>query len=290
MSTNVYSAVLVAASSQSFSTADSSSLSVTSNITLELWVKLATAPTSGNQFQFINKNSGSGNNLSYSCSYVNVAGTFKIRMFVSSDGSTADTMDFTFTIPTGTWTHVAFSWQASTHTCTFIVNGVSQGTTVGTATAIFDSNSAVVLGSSGSGDFFNGKMDEVRIWSTNLSAATVLANYKTQIDTAVNLVASWHLDNALTDSTGNGNTLSNNNSITFSSSDVPFFVFGVSDSIMNGKSVTATVAYMRTLPRSISDSISYGAGRTINLVGFKQFIGKFKPILEIPFKILPKIK
>lgn len=47
------------------------------------------------------------------------------------------------------------------------------------------------------------------------------ANKNVQIDSETNLVGSWHLDNALTDATGNGHTLTNVNSVTFST-DVPF--------------------------------------------------------------------
>jgi hypothetical protein len=69
---------------------------------------------------------------------------------------------------------------------------------------------------------FDGHVDEVRIWN-DVRTSTEIANYyKRQLTgTEDGLVYYWKLDNAYTDSTSNGNTLTGINTPTFST-DVPF--------------------------------------------------------------------
>lgn len=65
-------------------------------------------------------------------------------------------------------------------------------------------------------------IDEVRVWNTTRTGANILADYQTQLTgSEKNLQAYWKLDNALTDSTANANTLTNVNTAIFTS-DVPF--------------------------------------------------------------------
>jgi len=91
------------------------------------------------------------------------------------NGSTFATIPAT--IPTGTWTHLAFVCDG-TNTVVYI-NGVAQGTPL---TQAFGSAAlttlAVGVSKNGGGDneFFNGSIDEVRLWSTQQSSAEINAN------------------------------------------------------------------------------------------------------------------
>lgn len=264
--TTIDSATLASASSQSLSLSSTSSTSITGNITYEFWVKLTSAPTSGNEIEFANKNSGAGNNLSYAFSYNNVGGTFKLRMFVSSGGAAGETLDKAVTITVGTWTHVAFSWTASTATCEYMINGVSQGTTTGSNTSIFNGNSPLYIGQTGgSSSFLNAKICQIRLWSINRTAAQVLANYQFQIDSATNLNASWQLNNALTDGSGNANTLTNNNTVTFTT-DVPTLLVNnllFTDGTFTG--FTGTLA--GSCPCNVAGSFILASGMSITYTG-----------------------
>lgn len=217
---SAYSALLVAASSQSLSRADGAALSITGDITIEFWIKLVSAPASGKAFYLINKHGGAGNNLSYGVEYANVGGTLKLEMTISDDGANLDTLQKNYTLTTGTWFHVACVWTASTSTVEFFINGSSIGTATGTRTAIYDSASDFYIGRQqnvvDTGYFLDGRIDEIRVWNAVRSASQILATYKTVIDTATNLVASWHLESSLVDGSGNGLTLTNNNTVTFS--------------------------------------------------------------------------
>ena len=71
------------------------------------------------------------------------------------------------------------------------------------------------------GLFYGGLIDEVRLWSTARSGAEIAANWKTSIDSATGLVASWHFNDALTDASGNGNTLTGTGSPGYST-DIPY--------------------------------------------------------------------
>lgn len=72
-------------------------------------------------------------------------------------------------------------------------------------------------------DPFDGKIDEVRVWSKARTVAEMAADYDTQlVGNEANLVGYWKFDNdAGVDQTANNNDLTNNNTATFST-DVPF--------------------------------------------------------------------
>lgn len=93
------------------------------------------------------------------------------------NGTTVNTLDYT--VPTNTWTHLAFVNDGST-TTTVYVNGISQGTITG-ALGAAPAGQPLTLGiaknTAGPDDRpFTGGIDEVRIWNTKRSAANILSN------------------------------------------------------------------------------------------------------------------
>lgn len=222
---NTYSATVVRASSQNFSAADSASLSITSNITIEFWVKITTAPTSGQLYGLVTKDDA-GSARSYWVDYYNNGGTLQVRGGISSNGAgNLVEVSWNYTLTASTWFHVAVAITPANANATkaeLFINGTSQGNGSAAqggsgATSIFDSASPVVIGGyNAAGIYANAKFDDVRIWSTIRSQAQISANMSVQlVGNESNLVAYWKLNNALTDSTSNGNTLTNNNSATF---------------------------------------------------------------------------
>ena len=230
---NTHSATLVRASSQYFSAADSASLSLSGNFTFEAWVKITTAPTSGQQFAIINKDDN-GSNRSYSLWYNNSGGTLQLSatLFGSSYSYPNDYVNVTANtnLGTATWQHVAVVCtlaNASASKFEFFVNGTSIGNGSvadgnGTTT-IKDGTASLFIGHGHTAEYFDGQIDDVRVWNTARTSTQIVDNYKTElVGNESGLQAYWKLNNALTDSTSNSNTLTNNGTATFTA-DLPIW-------------------------------------------------------------------
>jgi hypothetical protein len=155
------------------------------------------------------------------------------------------------------WQHCAVTWTASTSTANFYVNGISIGTSVGTLTAISDNASQFFLATSKDGagtavNFYNGLMDDVRVWSAVRSQANLIGYKDVQlIGNEVGLVAYYKLNNAVTDLTSNANDLTNS-SCTYST-DVPFTAPNGRFDVDQSQALTGQTF---TVPTSITESAS----------------------------------
>src|SRR2546425_857338 len=84
-------------------------------------------------------------------------------------------------ITTGTWQHVAITWNAATGEVKFYKNGALAQTVIdsSTLTAPLDTDNLLVGLWLGGGSYFAGAMDELRIYNRVLSATDILALYNT---------------------------------------------------------------------------------------------------------------
>lgn len=222
------SALLAKSSSQYLTAADTASISVTGDMTIELWLKVTSLPGSGVGTPIVFKGDYNTNN-SYQLMYLNDSGTPKIhgRIFASSGNSNFADSKFTYTLTTGTWIHVAMVIKPANSTATkfeLFINGVSQGngtaTLTGTVAAIYDSNNTLGIGSSvapvGVTDYYlDSGVSLVRIWDVARTGTQIADNMCSVLGSTTNLKAEWTLDNSLTDNSGNSNTLTNVNTVTF---------------------------------------------------------------------------
>lgn len=153
--------------------------------------------------------------------------TYQLRLAVSSTGLNSETLAQVFTPVTGTWQQVGVSWTASTSTAIFYLNAVQLGTRIGALTAIHDNASRFAVGanfnSGGSAaNFYDGLIDEVQIYNRTQSDSDFFAALASQISvTSTGLQGYWKFNGAATDSTGNSNDLTLQNTPVYSS-DVPF--------------------------------------------------------------------
>lgn len=214
------SAKLVRASSQYLSASDSSSLSITGNMTVEAWVKLDSLPSGANNTQtIVGKYDGSSNRSHIFGIWRNGSGTLGMTVALSTNGSTVYVLDKPYSFSTGTWYHIAYVYTASTGTVEFFVNGSSQGTaTNASATSIFNGTADFNIGAfnNGTSEYFDGKIDEVRVWNTARTATQISDNKSTELTgTESGLAAYYPLETlpvsalSLTDKTSNGNNLTN---------------------------------------------------------------------------------
>jgi hypothetical protein len=98
-----------------------------------------------------------------------------------------------------TWNHVAGSFDGQNLKC--YVNGIEQNTTSFTGTIVSSPDYPLTIGKLSdpgqfSSRFFDGKIDEVRIWHRVVPAAEIMANMSKHIDAASsnNLISYWRFN------------------------------------------------------------------------------------------------
>lgn len=125
------------------------------------------------------------------------------------------------------WHHVAVTWDGST--IQFYYDGAADGVGITLAGTLSDSGAGtntLRIGKFGGGALFtDGLIDEVRIWNVVRTGAQIAASYNQELTgSETGLVAYYRFNDSpgnLVDSGPNGFTLTNTNTVTFST-DVPF--------------------------------------------------------------------
>lgn len=149
------------------------------------------------------------------------------RIGISNNGTSFEYL--TQVIPNltaGVWNRLSISWAAATSLATFYLNGVPLGTATGTKTSINDNASLLYVGADKNAtviaNFFDGLLNDMRIWSGVQTATQIAANNLVQVpETSPGLEAYYTFNAAYTDSSPNGNTLTGHATPTFSVN-VPF--------------------------------------------------------------------
>jgi hypothetical protein len=226
---NTHSLDLELSSSQYASRADTASLSITTNFTIEAWIKLEQlSSTAGTNFEIVAKYD-STDEAAYR--FVITTGDDKMNLIFWEDNTTLTQIscDTAFVGgDVGVWRHVAVSVDISEASGTFYIDSAAKADTVvdNSATVMRDTTSSFRIGANGLGggaQFFDGKIDDVRVWNDIRSSGEIANNYKGEISpSSANLAANWRLNNDYTDPV-NSNTLTGSGSPVFST-DVPFIV------------------------------------------------------------------
>lgn len=150
------------------------------------------------------------------------------RLGISNDGISAEYLTFTIpTLTTATWYRLSVAWKASTSTAHFYLTGNPLGTSVGTKTAINSNAALLTVGAnnsgSGIGNYFNGKLNDMRVIANLQTDAQIFANCFVQLSTTYAGLAAYYTFNSVyTDATANANTLTPVNTPTFDPADVPY--------------------------------------------------------------------
>lgn len=223
MAANTHSISLVRASTQSLSITDASQtgLDITGDLTFEAWINPSTLPAntgSVGTFWIMGKRGGGGQR-GYRFGMYQESSVHNLIVTLSDDGSAETSKIVSWTPSTSTWFHVAFVYTASAGTVSFYVNGTQQGSTqTSMPTSIFDNNAPFVIGSQevGASIGFDGLIDEVRVWNVGRTKQQIQDNLINDVTGQSGLVAYWKLDNNYNDSSANSNTLTPNNTPTFS--------------------------------------------------------------------------
>jgi hypothetical protein len=163
--------------SSSVNLGDPAALQLTGSMTLEAWVNAAANP--GDDGFIVGKSDGPGwqlkttrdNGPQQFCTKVSESTTLAARKFSTTTRALA------------TWYHVAAVYDATARTLQLYVNGVAEnGVSVGTVPPVqFNRAVNVYIGRRHDGFFFNGTIDEVRIYSRALSAAEINTDMNTPL-------------------------------------------------------------------------------------------------------------
>lgn len=228
MSTNTHSIDLEADSSQYLTVADSVSLSITGDMSVEAWIKLESNPADGDGYEVVSKHNTTGDQRSYDMIIRNNGGSLRCEVLLSSDGTSTNQVQHnsdTMTLNNGTWYHIAFTVNFTSNEFKFYLDGSQHGTTQteSTINAIFNSTATVEIGRHAQfSSHFDGLIDEVRIWSDERTSTEISDSKSIElVGNEANLAAYWKLNNDLEDATANNNDLTNPASASFST-DVPF--------------------------------------------------------------------
>ena len=162
---------------------DDDTLDVTTGGTLEAWIYIPTL-TANQDARLIHKN----NNWEFKLKYTHgTPGTWEYKgklKSASGDGEAKNAAaDFSF----NTWTHVAFTYDGSN--LKIFIDGELDTSTEWSNTATATTEN-LYIGSKGGGNYFKGKMDEVRLSDIGRSEEWMGTSYTSQSDSAFLTVGS----------------------------------------------------------------------------------------------------
>lgn len=214
---------LEASSSQYFSSASAGLAGVTfvDDFTCSAWIKLESY-TAGNQMIISRVNAGFTQGWFFT---VNSAG--RLRIWGGTTGGGTDRAFISYqSVPLNKWVHVAASLDMSGNSGLIYMDGVlvpsvSDG---GTSTALIQAGDLVVGNSTSGTGYFDGKLAQVAVFSSVLSAATI-RSYMSQglAGNESTLVSAFSCNNSLLDlNTTNNNDLTANGGALATNVDSPF--------------------------------------------------------------------
>jgi hypothetical protein len=186
----------IPASTSNFSRADTTSLSLTGNFTLETWVQFDATPEAGAAMCMMSKFAA---NYSYIFELRHTGGALQLWSNYSSDGSATSATGVNWTPSLSTWYHVAVTLAAATSKVNYYVDGSLQGTEqTGTLTSVFNGTQAFIMGLYNDGandnDKLDGQMTDGRVWNVVRTQAEIDANKATHLTGSESgLVGYWPL-------------------------------------------------------------------------------------------------
>lgn len=163
-------AVYTAANSEYLSRADNASLSITGDMSVQWWVYLTDTVATASKAMYL-KRTGAGNR-GIRLYMFNSGGGDTFKTTLSSNGSAETSKDISLlsNLSTATWYHIVWTYDASAGGCELWVDGTSQGTATLLPTSIYDNTAPVeICYASGPGIKYNGRVDEVGLWSKVLT-------------------------------------------------------------------------------------------------------------------------
>lgn len=223
---NTYSLDFTRASSELIYVSDAAELSVAGDFSIEAWIY---QDSQVNYTTIVGKDdAGVAREYKF---LVDQNGDLRVQFFEDAthyvDVQTSDQP-----ISVSTWCHVALTCDVSQGASgvKFYVNGTedtNKTTNNDNGTSLQDTAEPFIIGANQSAgantNFFDGKIDEVRLWGDVRTATEIASNYRTIIDPdSANLNGYWRLENNLADLTDYNNKMTQSNTPVFSTSVPPW--------------------------------------------------------------------
>lgn len=256
---NTKSITFSSAGQQYVSRANNSSLQPTGNFTIEAWIKTTSSAV---QMIFYTGNTTSGGIISGTWLRMN-NGT--IEFFSNRNTGNAEGTDFeivatTTTVNDGAWHHIAAVWDGTTllvYIDTVLDSQKAWAFAPAYGAIVFVQAGAFYDFDNTNRQFFDGKIDDLRLWSTNRSQSDIAINYQRELaGNETNINAYWKFDDSYSDSTSNNNHWTPSGLPMFST-DVPF-----EDTTTTSTSTTSSSTSTSTTSTSTSSSSSTSTSRT----------------------------
>jgi hypothetical protein len=215
----------------------------TTSFTLEAWIKIdgngiSTTTSTGGitaAIPIIAKGRDEGEtpaniNVNY---FLGIDTTNKIVADFEESSGLNHPVTGTASIPTGVWTHIAASYGAGEWN--LYINGIvdkteSENGGIPLSNSIQHASVGSALNSAGVPEgFFNGKIDEIRIWSVVRTASEISGNYLNTITSGTGLLGRWGLNENCNNSANNSvaggatGTLMSTNTTTHPTNGGPFW-------------------------------------------------------------------
>ena len=152
---------------------DSPTLDLTTRMTLEAWVN----PVTINSFRTVLLKERAGQ-LSYALYGNSDLDRPRGEIFTSAGWSNSQG---TSQLPVNTWSHLAATYDGAT--LRFYLNGVLAGSAPATGSIIVSANPLRIGGNSIWGEYFNGRIDEVRIYNRALSVTEIQQDMTRPVNT-----------------------------------------------------------------------------------------------------------
>jgi len=191
-------------SSTVYDAPDSTSLSITGDMSVEFWVKIlenAVADT------IIVGRFGGGGQRAWRIG-LKTAGNNTIDISIASDCTNPTSKDSTIVLVLNEWTHIAFTYDASAGSVIFYKNGIAANTVTGLPTSICDPTDDFRINAQTNviGNSNEMHLSDVRIWQDIRTPAEISANFESKLlGSETDLNAYWKLESDALDSTANGN-------------------------------------------------------------------------------------
>jgi hypothetical protein len=197
-------------------------LDFSNDLTLGAWVKFESMHAS-EATPFVMKRVGSGDQRSYSFYAFKAAN--QLNLDTQTDGLNAGcAVNVSWTPSNGVWYHVGVTKDDTS--VKFYVNGSQLGSTqTCSSSTIYNGTAPFEVGgwAAGAPSYHDGLVDDVRVWSRELSSTEISTLYSAPgtFGNGADLQGWWKLEAAYTDSSGKGNTLTAQGSPVFAT-DVPY--------------------------------------------------------------------
>lgn len=168
------------------------------DFTVESWVKMASNTTTSRIF-FAQKNS------SNFCTILISAG--HIPYIYLTENGTVYSINTQVTLPSTEWSHIAFTWDASSNTLVCYINGVEVNGISGGTSSIGNDQSMTIGARTDGSQKFAGSIDEFRIWSDIRTPCEINAAMNSDFTTPQpNLIASYNFNQGIAGGTNTGVT------------------------------------------------------------------------------------